>query len=226
MQGLMPALDPRTKLFLMFLAAVLVVAASSLTAVILICGMLLVGPIATASFRAYGRWLVLVLPMALFFGLVTGLTFTPGTGLISCLKLLGLTSAGFLFFSTTAPEDLANALIKSGLPFTAAFVMSAGMQFVPVLGRKAKEILDAQKVRGIPLKLGWRLFRQFPALAMPLLVQAFQLAEELAEAMESRGFGRPGRTYYKSFRLGIWDYSVMAAGALATGLLFILMRSA
>jgi energy-coupling factor transport system permease protein len=121
-----------------------------------------------------------------------------------------------LFFVSTPPEDLSNALIKAGLPYRVAFVVSAGMQFVPVLGRKAREVRDAQQARGIPMAMGWKIIRHAPAFLIPLLIQAFQLAEELAEAMESRGFGRPQRSYYLSFKLKPLDYFVMMSGAAAT----------
>ena len=76
---------------------------------------------------------------------------------------------------------MANALVKSGLPYNIAFVVSAGMQFVTVLGRKAREVLEAQQTRGIPISAGWRVIRRFPTFFIPLLIQSFQLAEELAE---------------------------------------------
>lgn len=209
-------LDPRTKLALSIMAAAVVISASSLPTTGLVYLALLAFMPTMGAHKGYCRWLLLVLPMALFFGLVTGLTFDFATGAASGLKLLSLTTIGYLFFHSTPPEDLANALIKTGLPFQAAFVVSAGMQFVPVLGRKARDVIDAQKARGIPLAVGWQLIRQAPALMIPLLIQAFQLAEELAEAMESRGFGRPGRSFYISFELKIPDYLAMAMGTLVS----------
>ena len=223
MPGMNPNLDPRTKLALSLMAAAVAFCASSLTAAILVYVVLLAAMRAMGAHQGYGRWLLLVLPMALFFGLVTALTFGAGAGVVSGLKLLALTTIGYLFFASTPPEDLANALIKAGLPFQAAFVVSAGMQFVPVLGRKARDVLDAQKARGIQLARGWRLIRQAPAFLVPLLIQAFQLAEELAEAMESRGFGRPGRSYYIAFELKGLDYLSLAAGlATAAGACWLL----
>jgi energy-coupling factor transport system permease protein len=55
----------------------------------------------------------------------------------------------------------------------------------------------------------------------PLLIQAFQLADELAEAMESRGFGRPGRTFMHQYRMRAvdWGVLVIAAGAVAAAAL-------
>jgi energy-coupling factor transport system permease protein len=217
-------LDPRTKLVLGLSGAALVVSACSLPALAVI-GVGLATLIALSrAFGAFGHWLKLVLPMTLFFGLVTAWAFGWPEGMRAGLTLLWLTVVGFLFFVHTPPEDLANALVKAGVPYAAAFVVSAGMQFVPILARKAKSVLEAQKARGIPLSGGWQAFRRYPALMLPLLVQAFQLAEELAEAMECRGFGRPGRTFYKHFELRPLDYAVMIGGCAATGLLIWGMR--
>lgn len=209
-------LDPRTKLLVALMGTAVVMASTKapvLTAIELI--LLVMIPL-VSSLAAYGRWLLLVLPMALFFGSVTAWAVDPLSGLLAFLKLLSLTTVGYLFFITTPPEDLANALIKAGLPFGAAFVMSAGMQFVPVLGRKARDVLDAQKVRGIPMNVGRGALRNAPAFLLPLLVQTFQLAEELAEAMETRGFGRSPRSFYEEFRLKGVDYAVMGIGAAIT----------
>jgi energy-coupling factor transporter transmembrane protein EcfT len=43
------------------------------------------------------------------------------------------------------------------------------------------------------------------------LVQSFELADQLAEAMESRGFGRPGRTFARDYRLRVRDWLILAA---------------
>ena len=135
------------------------------------------------------------------------------------MRLLGLASTFFLFFRTTPPEELGNALVHSGLPYEVAFVMSVGMLFVPVLARKARHVVDAQRSRGIPLEPGLRALRHYPALMGPVLVQAFQLADELAEAMEARGFGRPGRTFAREYRLRAIDGLVILAGVAALGTL-------
>jgi energy-coupling factor transport system permease protein len=201
------------------MGVILMVAANSSVA-LAGCGLLLAGLILwRSSLRHYLRWLVLVLPMAAFFGLVTAWAVDPAMGLLAGFKLWALTTVGYLFFITTPPEDLANSLVKAGLPYSVAFVMGAGMQFVPVLGRKARDVIDAQKARGMPIQIGFKSLRSYPALLVPLLVQAFQLAEELAEAMETRGFGRPGRTFYKNFALTCWDYTIIILAMAVTALL-------
>jgi energy-coupling factor transport system permease protein len=213
------ALDPRTKSLLARVGAAVVVSARDVTALAVIGVVLVVWIACSGAARIFLGWLRLVLPMAFFFGLVTLWAFGATEGLIAGAKLLWLTVVGFLFFVNTAPEDLANALVKTGVPYKAAFVVSAAMQFVPILGRKARCVLEAQKARGLPLTGGWQAIRRYPAFLLPLLVQAFQLAEELAEAMECRGFGRSGRTFFKQFALRPLDYGVIIVSLAAAGLL-------
>ena len=162
--------------------------------------------------KAYARWLLMVAPMALFFGAVTWWSADRQTGVMAALTLLVLVSVFFAFFHVCAPEDLGNALVKIGLPYAVAFIFSTSLQFVPVIGRKAKSVLDAQRSRGIPLEPGWKALRHYPAFLGPLLIQAFRLAEELAEAMEARGFGCNGRTFLKDYCLKLFDWFVLGAG--------------
>ena len=207
-------LDPRTKLVIAILFAVLVVASGKLTWLLAEWVLLLLFVISIGKIKAYLRWLVMVVPMALFFGAVTWWTVDIRTAAIAALALLILISVFFAFFCTTTPEDIGNSMVKVGLPYPIAFIFSASLQFVPVIGRKAKNVLDAQRSRGIPLEPGWKTFRHYPAFLGPLLIQAFQLAEELAEAMEARGFGRPGRTFFKVYRLRPLDWIALAAGLI------------
>ncbi|HDI61269.1 MAG TPA: energy-coupling factor transporter transmembrane protein EcfT [Desulfobacteraceae bacterium] len=207
-------LDPRSRLALACGAAGAVAASGTPWALI---GEYLVLLILIGSWRrgrSYLRWLRLVVPMALFFGALSW--WAAGAlaqGGAAALKLLGLTTVFFLFFEATTPEDLGNSLVAAGLPFSAAFVFSAALQFVPVIGRKARCVIEAQRCRGIALEPAWAALRHWPAFLAPLLIQAFTLADELAEAMEARGFSRPGRTFYRDYRMQPKDWLAVAAGA-------------
>ena len=207
-------LDPRTKLALAIYYAVWIVAIHGLAWLGAAYGALLLFLIALGQTRAYVRWLRLVIPMSLFFGAVVWWSAGREAAVFAALKLLALTSVFFVFFSTTIPEDLANSLVKIGLPHAVAFVLSTGLQFVPMMGRKAKNVLDAQRARGISLEPGWSALRNYPAFLGPILIQAFQFAEELAEAMEARGFGLSGRTFLKDYRVGARDWAVLGVGLL------------
>ena len=211
-------LDPRTLLCWALLAAVMVMSTISLHALAVLLAILVILIRTRETLLYLWRWLRWVLPILVFFGLVTGWAFGLPAGVLAGGKLLGITLVGHLFFLSIEPEEMANALVKAGLPFNIAFVVSAGMQFVTVLGRKSREVLEAQQTRGIPISAGWRVIRRFPTFFIPLLIQSFQLAEELAEAMEVRGFGRTGRSFYTEYRLVRKDWIALAGGVMVTGL--------
>jgi energy-coupling factor transport system permease protein len=99
---------------------------------------------------------------------------------------------------------------RLGLPYALTFVFSASMHFVHVLTRRAANIRDAQQARGIPLNGGLATLRHLPALVGPLLIQAFKLADELAEAMEARGFGASGRRFRREPHFGVTDWIFVA----------------
>jgi energy-coupling factor transport system permease protein len=205
-------LDPRTRLGLVVLYATWVILARQLYWWAGGLGLVLLAILCAGQGLAYLRWLRLAGTMTVVWFVISLLAFDLPTAAWTSLRLLALTSVFFLFFRTTPPEDLGNALVKSGLPYEVAFVMSVSLQFVPVLGRKAQHVIDAQRSRGIPLEPGLRALRYYPALMAPLLVQSFQLADELAEAMEARGFGRPGRTFAREVHMRVRDWLVLLGG--------------
>ncbi len=175
--------------------------------------------------RLGSAWLGLLkgLGIAAFtFFVIAGLAFDLDTAILAALRLLTLGTAFFLFFQTTSPETLSNAFIKMGLPYPFVFVLSASMQFIQVLARRVISIRDAQRARGIPVEGGLSGLRYFPALAGPLLVQAFQLADELAEAMEARGFGAPGRRFRFEPHLRVLDWVVMIVSIAVAGIAIVI----
>lgn len=204
--------DPRTKLMLALAYGVLIALTRKQGWLIGEWSFLVGVVIALGKGKAYLRWLVMLIPMALFFGGVTWWTADRITGQSAALGLMAITTVFFVFFASTEPEDLGNSLVHAGLPFSVAFVMTAALQFVPVVSRKVRAVVEAQQARGIVLKPGWRALRNYPALLVPLLIQSFQTAESLAEAMEARGFGRPGRSFRKVYHLGVGDWMAITAG--------------
>jgi len=212
-------LDPRSKLAGALTATVILMSLGSWSVLAMSMAVL----IAATFFLHLGRpWLVLLkgLGFAAFsFFVIAWLSLDLATALEAGFRLLTIGTVFFLFFQTTPPEDLANALIKLGLPYAFIFVLTASMQFIPVLARRASNIRDAQRARGIPLNRGFKMLRHLPALAGPLLIQAFKLAEEMAEALEARGFGAPGRRFWHEPRFRRIDWIVSGASIVALGVL-------
>lgn len=216
----MSYLDPRTKLALAAsCAAILMLTARwELLLAGLILGVLLT--LALGLLRPWLRTLRMTLAMIAIVFVISFFNFGPMTALTTCLRLLAIVTGFFVFFQTTAPEDLASVLVKMGLPYAFAFILTTAMQFVPVIQRRLAEVRDAQRARGIRLEWDLASLPNYPALLVPLLVSSFQLADRLAEAMESRGFGSPHRTFAIPYRLRWRDYGLLllaAAGLVAAG---------
>ncbi|HSK98990.1 MAG TPA: energy-coupling factor transporter transmembrane component T [Rubrobacteraceae bacterium] len=146
-------------------------------------------------------------------------------GLFLALRIVLLVSAAALLTATTAPvaladgiEDLLSPLKKLRFPaHEVATMMTIALRFIPTLHEEAQKITKAQAARGADFSEGGPLKRaraMLPVL-VPLTVGAFRRADELAEAMESRGYrGGEGRTRYRELRFRARDALALALAAL------------
>lgn len=141
------------------------------------------------------------------------------------LRILLLVSAAGLLTATTAPvaladgiEDLLSPLKKVRFPaHEVAMMMTIALRFIPTLGEEAEKITRAQAARGADFSEGGplRRARSLVPVLVPLTVGAFRRADELAEAMESRGYrGGEGRTRYRELRFRARDALALAVTVL------------
>jgi energy-coupling factor transport system permease protein len=137
-------------------------------------------------------------------------------GFFLALRILLLVSVAGLLTATTAPvtladgiEDLLSPLKKVRLPaHEVAMMMTIALRFIPTLGEEAEKITRAQAARGADFSEGGplRRARSLVPVLVPLTVGAFRRADELAEAMESRGYrGGEGRTRFRELRFRTRD---------------------
>jgi len=88
------------------------------------------------------------------------------------------------------PGRLVDALVERGVPFAAAYVFAATLQVVPRLRRRAREILEAQRCRGLRVRGSlWGRARAVAPLAVPLVLSALAEVDDRALALEARGAG-------------------------------------
>ncbi len=205
------SLDPRTKLILSLAYTFVIAMSKDMPWLLLEFGLLSVCILWLRLGRAWLNSFKLILSMVVIVFAISIISFDLLTALRASLRLLTIVSIFFVFFQTTLPEDLGNALIKVGLPYEFAFILSASLRFVPVISRKIKDIMDAQRARG----LSFHGLKNYSALLAPLLIQSFKISDDLAEAMESRGFGCKGRTFLKEYRLRGLDYLLIFIALLA-----------
>lgn len=174
----------------------------------------------------------------LLFTLVLHLFFTPGRylleygpihisleglerGLFIIVRLCLLIVATALLTLTTSPVELTDGMEYLLSPFKRwgfpahelAMMMTIAIRFIPTLLEEADRILKAQKARGMDFETGGLIQRakNLIPLLVPLFVNSFKRAEDLAIAMESRCYrGGAGRTRLRVLTMRTKDYAFLS----------------
>lgn len=129
---------------------------------------------------------------------------------------------------TRGLEGLLRPLDRLGLPgHELALVGAIALRFLPILGQQLEAILQAQASRGVSEgQSRWRLLanaRRMAQVIVPLFVDAYHRAEELALAMQARCYhGGKGRTYLVPLQMRPADYLAVVTSislAILAGLL-------
>ncbi|MBR6957876.1 MAG: energy-coupling factor transporter transmembrane protein EcfT [Erysipelotrichaceae bacterium] len=125
-----------------------------------------------------------------------------------------------LLTATTKPldltlglEDLMAPLQKINVPtHDISMMISLALRFIPTLMEEAERILKSQASRGVDLENGSfkEKIQAILSLIVPLFVSCFQKADDLADAMEARGYIVGGeRVRYKQLKFKGGDYVVL-----------------
>ncbi|WP_068677119.1 energy-coupling factor transporter transmembrane protein EcfT [Oceanobacillus sp. Castelsardo] len=143
--------------------------------------------------------------------------------LILVTSLLTLTTTPIEI--TDAIEDMLNPLKKVKFPVhELALMMSISLRFIPTLMQETDKISRAQASRGVDFRTGPikdRVKAVIPLL-VPLFVSAFKRAEELAMAMEARGYqGGEGRSKLRELKIEKMDIFVYLIFIVVIILLFL-----
>jgi energy-coupling factor transport system permease protein len=219
-------MDPRSKLIIIFLFVCIIFLANNwLTYVLIGIYTFFMLGLSKISFRFLYAGLKPVIWLVIF-TLVLQVLFTKEGSLLFEIGPLEIYEEGLkqgIFISvrfflliimtslltlTTTPieitdgiETLLNPLKKIHFPVhEMALMMSIALRFIPTLMQETDKIMKAQMARGVEFSSGpikERVKAVIPLL-IPLFVSAFKRAEELAIAMEARGYrGGIGRTKYR-----------------------------
>lgn len=147
-------------------------------------------------------------------------------GIYISLRFFFLILVTSLLTLTTTPieitdgiESLLKPLKKVRFPVSElALMLSIALRFIPTLMDETDKIMKAQQARGVDFSEGSLKDRAKAVvpLLIPLFINAFKRAEELATAMEARGYrGGDHRTKYRLLK---WD----TRDTLSLLLLFVL----
>lgn len=135
------------------------------------------------------------------------------------LRLIFLVTGASLLTLTTSPialtdgiESVLNPFRRIGVPaHELAMMMTIALRFIPTLMEETEKIMKAQMARGADFESGniLRRAKNLVPLLVPLFVNAFRRADELATAMEARCYrGGEGRTRLKPLIYRRMDYIV------------------
>ncbi|KYC54424.1 MAG: Energy-coupling factor transporter transmembrane protein EcfT [Candidatus Methanofastidiosum methylothiophilum] len=132
-------------------------------------------------------------------------------GLAMTFRIFTIIIATFLLLMTTLQRDLVLGLMKFKVPYEYCLTLAISLRYVPTLAGITYTIMDAQRSRGLELDKGpiLKRIKNYVPIITPLIIGSIRMAEELAIAIESRGFGYGERTFLKEISFRKIDYFVI-----------------
>ncbi len=132
-------------------------------------------------------------------------------------RLVAIAAAGATVTLTTTATRLADALVQQGrLSPRFAYGALAAYQSVPGLAADFATIRGARRLRGLP---AW-----YPRILVGLLVRAIRRADQLALAMDARGFGTGPRSTYRPLRWRPEDAVIGVGGLVLLAIALLVSR--
>lgn len=153
-------------------------------------------------------------------------------GIFISIRFLVLVFITSILTLTTSPISITDGIEVLLGPFKRvklpvhelALMMSISLRFIPTLMDETGKILKAQMARGSDIGSGpvRERIKAVVPLLIPLFVSAFKRAEDLATAMEVRGYrGGEGRTRYRQLNWRLIDsLSLVVLAGLAGVLVY------
>jgi len=125
------------------------------------------------------------------------------------LRFLAIAATGFPLAFAVRPGDLAVAFARFGVPSRFAYGIDLTFRFIPTVSASLRETTAAQRLRGYEVsktRNPIRRLEQIRPLVVPVTVSAFVDAEDVADALDLRGFGAQRRTWLRTLRFGTSDF--------------------
>ena len=226
-------LDPRTKLFMVFVVSLIVMMSATTPVLWVIRIIITLIPIvllilekkyssALRFFLAYGIALVLLL----FFisenseGIIASLLIGY-CGIV--VQFMPALITAWYVIRTTKIGEFMSCMQKMHIPDGIAVSLAVVMRFFPTIKEEYSSINDAMRMRGVMLG-GGNVLRMFEFRMIPLLFSCVNIGEELSAAAITRGLGgEVKRSSVIELKLGIADYLIMTFLAAAT-VIFVVFK--
>lgn len=255
-ESVVHSLDPRLKIMSLAAMMFITFAVSDITTVLLhtavVLGTVLLSGIPLKVFYRGLRLFVFLF----FFTAILHLFFTPGKavfeitwpvvitvteegigrGALISWRLLTVIALSSLLTYTTSPLSITRGLESLLAPLARlkfpvqdfSLMMMMAIRFIPVLTNETDRVWKAQRSRGADLRRGGLKSRSttLMSIILPVFTSLFRRADELAVALESRGYV-PGKPRTAMYPLK-WKYSDTVALVFlllwAGGILFMVIQ--
>lgn len=213
---LLHRVDPRVKLVFVVTVSVLSVALGSFTSLLFL---VLLPTFTLALARALSRariFIVSLLVLSVLSVLVVHFMRFGSTMEFAKFfaRVFAVMCAGLFFALTTSPSKFSRALEKLRVPRSVSFTLTLTIRFIPVFIGEAREVLSSLRMRRV--ELGLRGLIRNPgvllrSMTIPLVIRMMKTADDLASALESRGFGSPAkRTSLQELKIRKFDLAFLS----------------
>jgi energy-coupling factor transport system permease protein len=242
--SLVHRLDPRAKLLMIVAFGAAAILTSKLTSMAALFAMVL---LLVALSGIGGGWLrsmtkivpflvVVIILDALFPQVSGGHTFWAGDiwflhprvtfqgilySITMGLQLLSFFGVSTLFIMTTKYEDFVKGLRKLKVPPTFSFSMGLSLRAITYLASDVKNIMEAQRSRGLELdqKNFLRNYNKLLSLFIPMIICLLLRSRNISEAMQARKFGHVKTpTMYRELKFRLSDFGFLLLVAIVASL--------
>lgn len=230
------AIDPRLKIIITIILITVIFTTTNIWTYtllgVLLCIILHFGKIASICIkRLRAIWILLVVLPIISMILIPGRPLFPNssflplsyegaiTGALMTARLIfALVTSSILtlstspFLLTSAIEKMFNPFKKIGIPVSeVAMIIQLTLRFIPTFVQEREKIMKAQSARGYAFDAKGVIekTKKMLVLVVPLLVLAFKRVDDLANAMDARGYVVGiKRTSAKKMELSRNDYFI------------------
>lgn len=139
-------------------------------------------------------------------------------GLNLVARLVLMVVASYAFTVSTSIDDLLVVLARVHAPVWLSILVTTALAFIPTMVARKDQIVEAQRARGARVKNSGPIGQlvAFVPIMVPLITNSILLADNLAVAMTSRGYGaHPTMTMMRDLRFRPSDLVVLAVLAAA-----------
>jgi len=147
-------------------------------------------------------------------------------GLTVALRIQAMTFAIFALLFTTDTDTLMQGLVRLKMPYSWGLMLSLALRYVPNFANSYSSVQQAQQARGLEYEStrGLKRVREMMPVLVPMIIGSFRSSEQMAIALEARGFGAPGvqRTYLNVIHMRAMDWAIVTVGLLAAVALLVL----